>query len=455
MNNYTAYSSHTPRASVRHDTFGDLLNSLDKRDSDFQKLLDKPFGGNARRDRLASAQERAKNRTRFPTERRTKIPRHMRVKEAIEKKMPPLKRRKKTAAEAAIDALLRLLEAGLAPPSIPDRVVSVVNPNLTFLFDAVLSPAVGPGYPIDSYSTSPLAWSAQQRAHSSQPLVQGTYPFTAVLRVSRFPSNPALPSNDGWTAGDESSMNLLNGRITWRTVAVDGVEYFNPLNNTQPFNHARKVEYYKNKSGSTQATQTTGLAPGFRPVPAPMPERTPAWETVPRQLVLGYAPEFVIETSGEKISIRPFPQARPPGGFGTKRIRTKSRAQEHKLSVGRSGAHVLRVMFSLLEMLDDAVDLWEVMIEAFPPGLAKLSRAEQIKFLANPLHWAYFDGRAFAEGFTEWAAQEYFYGRLIGKIENDFSDKIGSSNRYGASVTSRSLSDDAVGALNEWIWSQL
>jgi len=458
MKSYVKYSDHAPRVSVRSQTFGDLLASVDRQRSiasEFAALLDKPFNGGNRSERIAAARERARNRTRFPTERKSPIPPAKRVARKIAEKMPP-RRRKLLHGEAALNALLKLLELGMAPAEMPDITVSGVNPALTYLFEAEASPTIGPGYPIDFYENYPMAWSAQQRSHTTQPLTQGVYPFTAVLKLTRFPGNPSLPSNDGWAAGDEASMSLKPGRMTWRTVAVKGVEYFNPLNNTQPFNHARKVEYWKNTTAAALQTQVDTTVPMDRPAAAPMPEKQPAVQYEPRKLRLGYVPEFVVELRpGGRVDVRPSPQSRPPGGFGKHRYRLRNPVREHKLSVGASGAHVLKVMFSLLEMLDDAVDLWDVMLEAFPPGLSKLSRLDQIAFLSNSLNWSYFDGRAFAEGFTEWAAQELFYGRMVGSMENYFSDQIGASNRYGASLTSRSWHDDPVGALHEWIWSQI
>lgn len=115
-------------------------------------------------------------------------------------------------------------------------------------------------------------------------------------------------------------------------------------------------------------------------------------------------------------------------------VRPETTTREHRPPPGsrevkgRTVKGVAGLVFWTYENMDDAASWIAILAKSMgwkDNGFGDPEIMQQIEFLRDPVHWSDFNAKDFAVGFAKWYLNEIIQGRVIGKIEQDFLDKIG------------------------------
>lgn len=146
--------------------------------------------------------------------------------------------------------------------------------------------------------------------------------------------------------------------------------------------------------------------PGFS-VPAPMPITRPRWTGVPRPVLPRPIVEVAVDVTVDPPGVRVVPNPRPVRPIGRK-------AKKESKYRGLPG--VASMIFAAYGTIDDAVDLLQVLVDSMdgPKGTPQ----ENARYLSDFDNWTKFDPLKFFWGFSEWLAEEIYYGRVEGAMQD-------------------------------------
>lgn len=145
--------------------------------------------------------------------------------------------------------------------------------------------------------------------------------------------------------------------------------------------------------------------PGFS-VPAPFPIIRPVRVHVPRPLQPRPIVEVAVDITVNPPGIVVVPNPRPVKPL-------KGGKRERKMRAGRG---VASMIFAAYSIIDDLVDVLQIFVDSM--GGPKGSPQENAIFLSDWRNWLNFDPAKYAWGIAEFLAEEFYYGRIEGAMQD-------------------------------------
>lgn len=430
---YTPYSQHAPTASATEDWMRDLMRRTSgdagtRSDRALTEALKRPLH-----------RETRDGKTAIPALSRSA--RQSRASQAMRKGLE-----RAFGGRKAASALLSqgdilwemLLDGATVPFPLPYQ---TNNPALTA---GGMRQHAEFTHPNNNWSAPGGRWFAGYVGNPNEPAL--TAPATAYNLLKTQPVT-ALP-DQGWTP-DQQDM-IPAGGWGFDTHEVRRRDY-----TSVQHRYTRKGQWWRNGTALSQPFKVD-----VNPEVALLPSADPQTWSQRRvkeaiRLVNATTVAVSLKTAPDgaaQVDVTFEPTPRPPGGFGTKRLgsRTKRERKLHGIDAGVRGG--LRAAASALENIGDVKEWWDILMEAL--GLSDLSFAEQVRRMQDPRAWQDMDWLGLADGFARWYANEIWHGRILGRVDDLVARRIGSSSRFGVGNSTRPVAgDNPLIAISEWLFS--
>lgn len=429
---YTPYSQHAPSASATEDWMRDLMRKTSgdagtRSDRALKEVLNRPLHRQVKDGKTAiPALSRSARQTRASQAMRDGLARAFggRRKAAL-------------AALSQGDVIWRLLlEGGTVPFPLPYQ---TNNPALAegglrqhADFTNVNNISIGPGG----------RWYYGNVGGPEPPL---TAPTTAYNLPKTSPPS-ALP-DQGWTPDQQDT--IAAGGWGFDTFEVRRRDFGSTLHR-----YTRRGQWFQNPTAEDLPFKVD-VVPEVALLPAVDPQKM-SQRQVKREIRLVNATTVAVSLKtapngavSVKVTLEPDP--RPPGGFGTNRLGSRTK-RERKLFGSDDGLRAgLRAAASALENLDDIRDWWNILMDAL--GLSDMSFFDQVTAMQDPRAWLAMDWEGLALGFADWYADEIFHGRALGRVDDLLARRLGYGSRWGVGNALRPTgTDNPLTEIMEWLF---